>query len=104
MKKFIATLVAAAVVSFGIINVSDSGAPTAEATFGDTRSCVTVREAKAIRLFMPQRQVFRILDGRGKRIGAGPNWVDRQYKFCRTNDPLIVEFVRGRVAGLQAWS
>lgn len=112
MRKILTTasaVAAAAAVSFGIVNISGGGVQEAEATWGDTRACVTDRELSKIRIGMPKNKVHGITDGAGRRTyfsGGFPVWEDRDYLMCGYSwaDAVEIEYVEGRVARIDAWS
>jgi hypothetical protein len=102
MRRIVAMLLAvlvAAVVSVGIMSIGDS-AP-AEATYGDTRTCVTPREAKAIELSMTRKQISKIFDSNGWRVEKetvdGMTFEEREYRACWSKRKDVhVYYVDGR--------
>lgn len=102
MRRIVTTLLAVlltAVISVGIMSMSDS-AP-AEATYGDTRTCVTPREAKAIELSMTRKQISKIFDSNGWRVEKetfdGRTYEHREYKACWSKRKDVhVFYVDGR--------
>ena len=74
LRKIVTIAMTAAAVLLGGLSV----AAPAQATFGDSRACVTQQEYDAIKTGQSKAQVKRILDGRGKRVNAQV----RQYNVC----------------------
>lgn len=105
MKSVIAVLTAAA-VSFGIVSITNT-TTTAEATYGDTRNCVTMRELKKIRIGNTKARVHYVFDGAGRRTYFSSfGWEDRIYRFCGQSwdDPIRIDYINGRVATIDAWA
>ena len=71
-------VIVAAVAVFAITLSGLAVAAPAQATFGDSRACVTQQEYDAIKRGQSKAQVKRILDGRGNRVTAQV----RQYNVC----------------------
>lgn len=84
MRKSLITLVTALAVLIGGLAV----ATPAQATYGDSRACVTAKEYRAIKKGQNKAQVKRILDGRGKKINA----TTRQYSKCGSKDKVRVTY------------
>jgi hypothetical protein len=110
MRRIVAMLLAvlvAAVISVGILAMGD-GAP-AEATYGDTRPCVTPREAKAIELSMTRKQIAKIFDSNGWRVDKetvnGMTFEEREYKACWSKRKDVhVYYVDGRAYAFELYS
>lgn len=102
MRRIVAMLLAvlvAAVISVGILAIGDD--ELAEATHGDSRKCVTPREAKAIELSMTRKQVKRIFDSKGwlvdKETVDGMRFQEREYRACWSKRKDVhVYYVNGR--------
>jgi hypothetical protein len=102
MGRIVTTLLAgllAAIVSVGILSIGDS--TPADATYGDTRTCVTPREAKTIKLSMTKNQIKKVFDSNGWRVEQetvnGMTFEEREYKACWSKRKDVhVFYVDGR--------
>ena len=81
MRRAIVVVLAAVAVMFSGLTVV---AP-AQATFGDSRQCVTNKEYRAIKKGMPKTTANRILDGKGTRVNAKT----RQYSKCGEQQRVV---------------
>jgi hypothetical protein len=107
MRRWLVALVAvlaAAAVSFGIVSVG-AGTDEAAASYGDRRTCVTPREARAIELGMTSGRVKRIVDSKGWVVQRsnedGFRFVEREYKACWSKQRDVhVFYVNNRVYGM----
>lgn len=102
MRRIVAMLLpvfVTAVISVGILAIGNNS--PVEATYGDTRACVSPREAKAIELSMTKKQIKRIFDSRGWRVEKetvdGMTFEEREYRACWSKKKdLHVFYVDGR--------
>ena len=80
--------IVAALAAFAVMFSGLAAAAPAQATFGDSRACVTAKEYRAIKKGQSKAKVKRILDGRGKKINAKT----RQYRQCGTTKQVRVTY------------
>lgn len=81
MRKILLTIM----TTLAVIVSGLAVAAPAQATYGDSRTCVTTKEFRAIKTGQSKARVKRILDGRGKKVDAKT----RQYSKCASKSKIV---------------